>query len=90
MNGEILQNLQHERQFDECHRLYKRCNKGNARCSSKCYSDNRDKELEDTKTYYHNNREKVFDLEKNRRNIQKSDIYEFSIKFQNLTRVIKH
>ena len=54
-----------ERQYDENHELYKRCNKFNVRCSLKyCYAD-RDEELEKRKKYYYNNREKIIVSEKN-------------------------
>ena len=46
------------------------------RCSLKNFYANKDKELEKRKKIYHNNREKIIDLEKNRRNIHENEIDE--------------
>ena len=41
--------------------------------------------MEKRKKYYHNNREKTIELERNRRDPHKSEIYELKIKNHNLT-----
>ena len=47
-----------ERRYDEYHKLYKRCDKCNVRCSLKYSYANKEKELEKRKKCYYNNREK--------------------------------
>ena len=51
-----------ERQYDEYHKLFKRCNKCNMRCSLKLYYANKDKELEKRKKFIINKRKKIIDL----------------------------
>ena len=74
-----------ERRYDEYHKLYKRCDKCNVRCSLKYYYANKEKELEKRKKYYYNNREKFIDIEKNRREVHKIEIDELKNKIQELT-----
>ena len=74
-----------ERRYDEYHKLYKRCDKFNVRCSLKYYYADKEKELEKGKKYYYNNREKIIDIEKNRREIHKNEIDEVKNKIQELT-----
>ena len=74
-----------ERRYDEYHKLYKRCDKGNVRCSLKYYYANKEKELEKRKKHYYNNREKIIEKEKKRREIHKDEIYELKNKIQDLT-----
>ena len=78
-----------ERRYDEHHKLYKRCNKCNVRCSVKYYYANKDKELEKRIRYYQTNREKNNDLERNRRNIHKNETDEINNKVQALTQAME-
>ena len=81
----ICRVCQTERRYDEYHRLYKRCDKCNVRCSLKYYYANKEKELEKRKKYYYKNREKIIDVEKNRRETHKNEIDELKNKIQELT-----
>ena len=53
------------------------------RCSLKYYYANKEKELEKRKKYYHNNIEKIINVEKNRRETHKNEIDELKKKFKN-------
>ena len=79
-----------ERRYDEYHKIYKRCNKCNVRCSLKFYYAKKDKDLEKRKKYYHNNREKIFDLQKNRRETHKNEIDELKNQIKTLTEMVKN
>ena len=74
-----------EGRYDEYHKLYKRCDKCNVRCSLIYYYANKEKELENRKNYYYNNREKIIHVEKNRRQIQKNEINQLKNKIKELT-----
>ena len=81
----ICRICKNERRYDEYHKLYKRCDKCNVRCSLKYYYANKEKELEKRKKYYYNKREKIIDIEKNRREVHKNEIDELKNKIQELT-----
>ena len=78
-----------ERRYDEYHKLCKRSNKCNVRCSLKYYFANKDKELEKREIYYHNNGEKIIDLEKNRRDTHKNEKDELQNKIHNSTQAME-
>ena len=46
--------------------------------------------MEKRKKYYHNNREKIIDLEKNRRDIHKNEIDELKNQIKSLTEMVKN
>ena len=71
-----------ERRYDEYQIVYKPCNKCNVRCSSKYYYANKDKELEKRKKQYHNNSEKIIDLEKKDVTYLKRNKMTIKIKFK--------
>ena len=50
-----------ERQYDDYHRIHKRCNKCNVRYSLNFYYANKDKVSEKRKLYDKNKREKFFE-----------------------------
>ena len=78
-----------ERQYDEYHNLHKRCIKCNVRCSLKYYYADKDEELEKRKKQYQKDKEKIIDLDKNRRDIQKNETDHFRIKNHNLTQAME-
>ena len=74
-----------ERRYDDYQKLDKRCDNLNVRCSLKYYYANKEKELEKRKKIYYNNREKIFDIEKNKRETHKNEIEELKNKVQEIT-----
>ena len=78
-----------EKRYDEYHRMYRRCDVCNTKLAPKYYYKERDITLEQKKKSYHNNREKIFDLEKNMRITHESEIDELNIKNQALTQAVE-
>ena len=69
--------------------MYRRFELCNAKHAPKYYYNERDITLEQKKKSYHNNREKIFDLEKNIRITHESEIDELNIKSQALTQAVE-
>ena len=77
-----------ERQYDEYHKLYERCNKSNVRFFSNNIMLIEIMNWKREKIFY-NNREKIIDSEKKRGTIQKIEKNELNSKIQELTKGMK-
>ena len=74
-----------EKRYDECHRMYRRCDLCNNKHAPKYYYNNKDKKREKKKNYHHN--KKQFFSEQNKK--RKSKVTDLENQITTITEMIK-